>query len=169
MSLSSDHNPALRLIGWLCAWMLLALTLVTGIDVVGRYVFNAPLPNANDVVRALMGIVIFAGLPLVSADNTHLRAGFFDHLVSGRLLRVRESVVTVLSALACAVWTWQIVQQTLELHANGEVLGTVSMPLAWLTGLMALASAASTALLVVHARVAWRKHEERTNRDETAG
>ncbi len=151
----SDSNQPLRLVGWLCAWMLFALTLVSGVDVIGRYVFNSPLPNANDLVRALMGIVIFAGLPLVSADNAHLRAGFFDHLVSGSLLRVREVVVTLLSALACAVWTWQLGRQAIDMRSTGEVLGTVPMPVWYLVALMTLASGASTVLLLLHVRAAW--------------
>jgi TRAP-type C4-dicarboxylate transport system permease small subunit len=67
---------------YLAAGALCLLIIITVVDVVGRYLLNAPLPGAFESVRALMALVTFSALPLVCVRNEHLRAGILDHLIS---------------------------------------------------------------------------------------
>lgn len=140
----------------LCAATLVLLMTITAVDVIGRYLFKAPLPEAGDYVRGLMGVLIFGGLPLVSRRNAHLRAGFFDTLFAGRAAAMRETLVTVLAAVASAAWTWQLARQAADLTGTGEILGMLTMPVGWLVWLMAALSVASTVLLVANVPQAWR-------------
>lgn len=140
----------------LCGATLVLLMTITAVDVIGRYLFKAPLPEAGDYVRGLMGVLIFGGLPLVSRRNAHLRAGFFDTLFAGRAAAMRETLVTVLAAVASAAWTWQLARQAADLTGTGEILGMLTMPVGWLVWLMAALSVASTVLLVANVPQAWR-------------
>ena len=47
--------------------MILAMMVVTAIDVAGRYFLNRPIGGAFEVTEILMGLVIFAGMPLATA------------------------------------------------------------------------------------------------------
>ena len=44
--------------------MIFVMMVVTTIDVIGRDVFNLPLFGAFEMTEILMGLVIFAGMPL---------------------------------------------------------------------------------------------------------
>jgi TRAP-type C4-dicarboxylate transport system permease small subunit len=150
------RSPWVAPLELLCATVLLLLTGLTAVDVLGRYLFAAPVPEAADYVRGLMGVLIFGGLPLVSRRNAHLRAGFFDTLFTGRALALRETGVTAASAFASAVWAWQLGRQARELHASGEILGMVPLKVGVLVWGMAGLAAVSTLLLLAHLPRAWR-------------
>jgi TRAP-type C4-dicarboxylate transport system permease small subunit len=139
----------------ICAVVLLLLAALTGVDVLGRYLFNTPVPDAADYARGLMGILVFGGLPQVSRRNAHMRAGFFDNAFRGRAIAVRESVVTAASALACGAWAWQLARQAAELQASGELLGMVPLKVGVLVWGMAGFAAISAVLLLTHLSRAW--------------
>lgn len=149
------RTPWVAAVEMLCAVVLLLLTLLTAADVLGRYLFKAPVPDAADYVRGLMGVLIFGGLPLVSRRNAHLRAGFFDSVFSGRALAVRETSVTAASALACGAWAWQLGRQAMDLQSSGEILGMLPVKVGYLVWAMAALSAASALLLAMHLPQAW--------------
>lgn len=57
-----------------CAAIALAsIMFLMLIDVTGRYLFNAPLPGAAEIIELAMGVCVFAALPLVTASNEHIR------------------------------------------------------------------------------------------------
>ncbi|MEM0908528.1 MAG: TRAP transporter small permease [Pseudomonadota bacterium] len=78
--------------------LLVAMTLLTVVDVVGRYVFNAPLPGAFEATEIMLALAIFAGLPIVTARRDHVRVG----LVVDRLPAGAQKVVGAISDLLVA-------------------------------------------------------------------
>ena len=70
----SDSAPAWErrvegLLGVAASLILLAMMLLTFVDVVARYVLNRPVRGAFEVTELLLLVLIFAGLPLVSFTN----------------------------------------------------------------------------------------------------
>jgi hypothetical protein len=65
--------------------ILLALMLLTFVDVVGRYVLSRPVPGAFEVTELLLLVLIFAGLPLVSRADEHVTMDFIDRLAGRRV------------------------------------------------------------------------------------
>jgi len=59
---------------------LLCIAVITFVDVIGRYFFNAPIPGAFEVQEFGMGILIFSGLPLVTKSHGHITVSLFDPL-----------------------------------------------------------------------------------------
>jgi len=56
-----------RILGIIAGAMIMGMMVVTTVDVIGRDVFNRPLLGAFEVTEILMGLVIFAGMPLATA------------------------------------------------------------------------------------------------------
>src|SRR3546814_2116480 len=56
------------------ATILFCLMVCTFVDVVGRYVFNSPLPGALELTEIMMASLIFTILPVVSARSDHIRS-----------------------------------------------------------------------------------------------
>src|SRR3546814_13262355 len=69
------------------ATILFCLMVCTFVDVVGRYVFNSPLPGALELTEIMMASLIFTILPVVSARSDTITV---DLLV---LPRARKRVV----------------------------------------------------------------------------
>ena len=114
---------------YLAALALCVLILVTILDVFGRYLLNSPLPGAFEYVRALMAIVTFAALPLVSGRNEHLRAGILDHLISPRVNALREPFVQLLSAVVLAGIAWRLWAESRAKWMSKDILSSIDLPL----------------------------------------
>lgn len=56
-----------RLVEALLILTLSGMVLLTFIDVIGRRLFGAPLYGAHDATEHLMAIMVFCGLPLLTA------------------------------------------------------------------------------------------------------
>ena len=114
---------------YLAALALCILILVTIVDVFGRYLLNSPLPGAFEYVRALMAIVTFAALPLVSGSNEHLRAGILDHMISPRINTLREPFVQLLSAVVLAGIAWRLWAESRAKWISKDILSSIDLPL----------------------------------------
>lgn len=144
---------ARRTLEAVCMACLVLLVVVTSVDVVGRYAFNAPLASAFSLARILMATMVFAALPLASAADEHLRAGLFEAQWSGAGLRRRDVVVHAVSAVACAVLAWRLAAQAAEYAANGELIEVIDLRAAWVVAVLAaLAAAASVACAALFLR-----------------
>lgn len=138
-----------RLLQWLAAATLFALMAIVSIDVIGRYVINRPLPAGYEMVQALMGVLVFVTLPLVSRNNDHIALGLLDKLFSGTADRVRRALVHLFSAAVLGFITWRLWVHAGKLGAGHDVTPVLQMPLSPMAWLMTAAAAVSTVLLLV--------------------
>jgi TRAP-type transport system small permease protein len=98
------------LLGVAASLILLAMMLLTFVDVVARYVVNRPVRGAFEVTELMLLVLIFAGLPLVSFTDEHALMDFVDRLLGPRAQQGLEGAVQVLCGglmllLAWIVWT----------------------------------------------------------------
>ncbi len=147
-----------KILEYVAALALCILIAVTIVDVFGRYVLNKPLPGAFEYVRALMAIVTFAALPLVSGRNEHLRAGILDHLISPRVNALREPFVQLLSALVLAAIAWRLWAESRAKWRSKDILSSIELPLwipiAFMTLMCAVAVVVTLSLTLATTRAA---------------
>jgi TRAP-type C4-dicarboxylate transport system permease small subunit len=96
------------LLGVAASIILLAMMVLTTVDVVARYVFNRPLRGAFEVTELLLLVLIFAGLPLVSFTNEHAVMDFIDRVLGRRALRGLQGGVELVSALLMLGLAWLV-------------------------------------------------------------
>ena len=94
------------LLGVAASVVLLAMMLLTVIDVVGRYRLKMPVRGAFEVTQLMLVVLIFAGLPLVSFSDEHAVMDFVDRLLGPRGQRALQRVVHVVSAAFMFLLTW---------------------------------------------------------------
>ncbi len=75
------------ILGVAASAILLAMMLLTFVDVVARYVFSRPVRGAFEVTELMLVVLIFAGLPLVSWADEHALMDFIDRLLRARARR----------------------------------------------------------------------------------
>ena len=96
------------LLGAAASTILMAMMLLTVVDVVARYVFNRPLAGAFEVTELMLLVLIFAGLPLVTYADEHAVMDFIDRLLSPRARRLLQRCVQLASAAVMFLLTWLI-------------------------------------------------------------
>src|SRR5439155_27389372 len=88
-----DKPRADALLGIAASAILLAMMLLTVVDVVARYVFSRPVGGAFEATQLMLVVLIFAGLPLVSFSEEHAVMDFIDRVTGTRARRwLRRSV-----------------------------------------------------------------------------
>ena len=97
------------------AVLLVALTTVTVIDVVGRYLFNHPLPGGTELTELLVMATIFAGLPAICLDDGHVTVDMLVSRLEGAPARVHLAAVRLIVAAVLALVAWQLWVQGLRL------------------------------------------------------
>jgi TRAP-type C4-dicarboxylate transport system permease small subunit len=107
---SAPEHPwerrAETILGVAASTILIAMMLLTFVDVVARYVFNRPLRGAFEITELLLLVLIFAGLPLVSLGDEHAVMDFVDRVLGGPALRRLQRVVHAASAAFIFLLAW---------------------------------------------------------------
>lgn len=126
-----------RLLGWLLplmrlasAVLLLAMMILTFVDVVGRYVFTAPVFGAAEMIQFLLAMTIFAGLALVNASDDHISVDLFDRPLSRLLPRLRPVLIQLFSLIAMIIIAFQLTEFAIEAQQNDRITVVLEWPLA---------------------------------------
>jgi TRAP-type C4-dicarboxylate transport system permease small subunit len=96
------------LLGVVASAILLAMMLLTVVDVVARYVFSRPLRGAFEITELMLLVLIFAGLPLVSFADEHAVMDFIDRLLGPRGQGWLERAVQLVNASFMFLLTWLV-------------------------------------------------------------
>jgi TRAP-type transport system small permease protein len=111
--------------------ILLAMMLLTVVDVVARYAFNRPLRGAFEVTELMLLVLIFAGLPLVSYADEHALMDFIDRLLGLRAQHALRRAVHALcgSFMFLLAWlTWLKADRIWAYRDSTDVLRIVYGP-----------------------------------------
>ncbi|QDL94269.1 TRAP transporter small permease (plasmid) [Paroceanicella profunda] len=152
----------MRALAALSTVLILALTLVTCVDVVGRYWFNAPLPGAFELTELMLGALVFAALPLTTRDGGHVEVDLVGMLMGARGGAVLTAFGNVFAALVLAVFAWRLGVEALRLGEDGSVTNALRLPMAPVAWFAAFACLLSAAAAVARAGAAM-SHKERLN------
>lgn len=113
------------------AILLLAMGALTFADVIGRRLFAAPVYGAHDLTEHLMALVVFTGLPLVTAAGAHLTIDLFDRLVGHRRMAWRRLLSAMLVVAVLALVAFLFLRHGLNAGADlGGQPGAAGAPCA---------------------------------------
>ena len=96
------------MLGVAASAILMAMMLLTFVDVVARYLFNFPLRGGFEVTELMLLVLIFAGLPLVSHADEHVTMDFIDRMLPPRAGRALVRGVHAIVAAVMFFLTWQV-------------------------------------------------------------
>lgn len=110
------------------ALFLLAMVALTFADVIGRRLVGKPIYGSNDITEHLMALVVFAGLPLVTAAGAHLTIDILDKLVSRSWMAWWRVLTSALVVTVLAVIGWLFVKHGLNAARISEVSQALRVP-----------------------------------------
>lgn len=150
---SGWERRADALLGIAASAILLAMMMLTFVDVLARYVFNRPIRGAFELTELLLLVLIFAGLPLVSRADEHVTMEFADRLLAPAHLRVLLRSIHVLVAALMFFMAWQVWIRAGRVAAYGDATDVLRIAYGPFVYFMAAMVAAAGA---IHLVKAWR-------------
>ena len=156
MGISSVVSTLEKLEVYAISVPLFTMAVVTFVDVVLRYFFNAPVRITYEGTELLLGTVIFAALPQVVKRRDLISVDLIDQWfprLSKRLIKPLDfMLMIVLAILSILVWS-----QAGKLRAAGVTTEEMRFPVAYLVYAMSVSLAVSA--LVSFANIFYRNED----------
>lgn len=138
-----------RLLALVAAALIAFMIGVTCVDVVGRYLFNAPFRPAYELTQLTLAALVFVALPLTTADGGHVEVDLALHLFPRPTQRLLGRLAGWVSAVALAYFAWRMVRLGLTQIHDGTRTADLTLPMAPLAFLAAASCALSAIIMAV--------------------
>lgn len=133
----------------LTAILLIIAVVLNFANIMGRYMFNAPIASAEEVMLFLLVAVVFLGNGLVSWQGKQIRMDVVLHLLPPTLRRVLEvfaDLTMMVVSVALIVFAWPVIDMLYDFDQRSPAANVpLFIPQALIPiglGLMALLTAA---------------------------
>jgi len=121
---------------------LLILMVTVFIDVVGRNLFNTPLPWGTELLEMVLALMIFAIYPLLALGFGHITVDLIQ--VRPSLHAVQRVLSGAIGAVVFALIAWCMGRQAMRAADYGEATPLLNVPLSWVLGGIGAMAAIST-------------------------
>lgn len=121
-----------RLLLSVSALCLTALMLLTVAEVIGRYVFNAPIFGRQDVAQILLAMSIFCAFPVVTLRGEQIAVDLLDSQFSLRAAFWRDRAIEALISMVLVtmgLWLFERAEKALSRGSTSELLFLPKYPL----------------------------------------
>lgn len=109
--------------------MLLAIVLINGVNVVGRYVFNRPMETADEVMIFLLTVAVFLCLPRCTYENEHIRMDLIRNHITGWVRKVWDLVIELLHLAMMVLVLYIGLPTVAKLFSWGQVSDAAKIPM----------------------------------------
>jgi TRAP-type transport system small permease protein len=128
-----------------------ALVVMMGITVANvfmRYIFNAPIVGAYDLVEICMTISVFLALPAVIFEGQPVVIDLIDGLVSPQAVKALKNVANAAAAIILCFVFWAMLKPAHDAYLYGDVKPEFGFPvwIVWTFALFGLFSSLISAL-----------------------
>lgn len=148
------------------ALIVFLLMMITFVDVLGRELFSLPIPASFEITRLALGLMVFVGLPLVSANDEHVSIGLFNGWFPGRSANWKQLFIGLFVAFLCTAWSRELWIQAAVLAQQNERMMFLKIRLAPFVYAMSVLTFLAAAM---HLARAWLKFRGRFRSPETQG
>ncbi|MFZ7092209.1 TRAP transporter small permease [Primorskyibacter sp. 2E233] len=126
---------------YLSGGLLLLVAGIMFVDVIGRYVFNAPLTFSVELVQLLMGLAIAFGLALTTLRREHIRVDLVTQISPPWLRRVLDLLADLAGLMFFGLVAWKMFDKALQTMSDGLFTQILSLPVYPVVTVMCLAAA----------------------------
>lgn len=116
----------------LSALCLMALMVLTVAEVIGRYMFNAPIFGRQDIAQILLALSIFFAFPVVTLRGDQIAVDLMDGLFTQRAGFWRDRLIeslTCVCLLVMGLWLWDRAEKAFSRGNTSELLFLPKYPL----------------------------------------
>jgi TRAP-type C4-dicarboxylate transport system permease small subunit len=145
----SDEVKLYLALKLLVAILLFGMAALTFVDVVGRYIFSAPIPGTFETVGLLMGLVTFSALPLVTRAENHITVDLFDGFIKGKFRKVQQLFILVGCSIVIGFFSERLIATAIDEHNANYVTEYFGISRAPLLIFLAILCIITTLILVM--------------------
>lgn len=139
----SGLSSIIKALELLTSIFLVAMMVLTFVDVVGRYAFNKPIFGANEMISSLLAVAIFSGLGMANARDDHIVVELLDHRVRRLSPKVYEAVIQGFSVLVMSLVAYVLLDLAIESYHQKALTFVLEIPLAYIAGAVSFLAALS--------------------------
>jgi len=96
-----------RFIAGVGAWFLIPLMIITAVDVVGRDVFNHPIPGTVELSQYMLAVFILLGFAYAHQVKAHVAVSIFTSRLSGPAQIILNTLSSLLCLFISCIIAWQ--------------------------------------------------------------
>lgn len=134
----------------LCATLLVVMTAITTIDVIGRYIFHAPIYGAYESNELLLGILVFAALPRVTWHGQHLAVTALSSSLAPALRTLQYKLLSLISAVSLGILSYYLWLHGAQLASYNDISNALNVPLAPFAYAIAIFTAIAATAALIH-------------------
>jgi TRAP-type C4-dicarboxylate transport system permease small subunit len=150
--MSGARETVARLCGLLAGAALVAMMLLTVVDVSLRAAFKLPIRGTLEIIELLLACTFFFALPGVFLREEHVAVD----VVGPRLRPMLKRIAEVIAVALIAVLTWQGFLSAKDALSFGDVTSDLALPRIWYW-IPVLAGFAAAGLAAAYMAVSGRK------------
>jgi TRAP-type C4-dicarboxylate transport system permease small subunit len=124
-------NSICRGMGLVAICVLVAMMILTVLDVFLRRVFNSPIPFSLELVEFMMVLTGFLGLAWCALSGSHIRVDLIMSIMPKRAQGIIDSLCYLAGLGISGIIAWRSVMESLaikQLHTHSTVLGIPIFP-----------------------------------------
>jgi len=111
---------------------VLAMAVNTMANVVGRFMLGQSLFFSEEVNRALIILITFAGISYAARHGRHIRMSAFFDIMPPPMRKLLMIVIALVTAAAMFLLTWYSVDYVLAQASRGRLLPALQVPVWWI-------------------------------------
>ena len=115
---------------WLTAMLLLTMMVLTFLDVLGRYVFSAPIYGAAEMIQFLLAATVFSAMGPVSAKDGHIYVELISPRLEAAFPRLQPFLVMAFTVVGLVLIGGQLARIGLEALQSGKTTIVLEWPIA---------------------------------------
>ena len=121
--------------------LMIGIVAMTGFSVLGRYLFNAPLPGDYEITELACGVAVFSFFPYCYMKNGNIVVEFFTGRMRQRHQTALDTAHNLVFAAVAALITWRLFVGGIHKFEDSETTLFLGIPI-WLGYFAALPGAA---------------------------
>lgn len=152
-----------HLLAWIAGSTVVLMMIHVMIDVVGKYVFHAPLPGTAEVVAAYYMIgVVFLPLAWCEASGNSIVVEVVYERCSEATQAVMLKIADIVSAVYCAIFAWFSWEVAVRAYRMNETMDGIWRITTWPAKFMLPAGFALACFIILLRLVMGRRGQVRT-------
>lgn len=125
---------------------LVFIMLVTFVDVVGRYFFNAPVTFAVELTELGMGLVVLLGLAHTTFHRGHISVDVLNSILPKMVNAVLARVAALLGLVFVGLVTWRLGDKAFQFADDGLATQVLFVPVYPVVFIMSVAAAVAAVI-----------------------
>lgn len=122
-------NKLITIITYVGAVAIGCMALLTGVDVVGRYVFNKPVHGGFDMVELLMVIIVACGVAVTTAADDHISVDSFFGKLPPSWQHILLVFAGAVSTFIFGILAWQGIMGGMDTLKAGKSTAILKAPI----------------------------------------